>query len=90
MADVGMAMSREKALEEMIDSGVLTDYTSTTSGTDIEGELQKITVKSSVEEELAKLKTSNAKKQKYQPEINEEEKTEKQKTYQQEEPVVAE
>jgi phage shock protein A len=100
MADVGMAMSRAEdktekmkakaqALEEMIDSGVLTDYTSTTSGTDIEGELQKITVKSSVEEELAKLKTSNTKKQKDRPEINEE-KTEKQKTDEQEEPVVAE
>jgi phage shock protein A len=100
MADVGMAMSRAEdktekmkakaqALEEMIDSGVLTDYTSTTSGTDIEGELQKITVKSSVEEELTKLKTSNTKKQKDRPEINEE-KTEKQKTDEQEEPVVAE
>jgi phage shock protein A len=100
IADVGMAMSRAEdktekmkakaqALEEMIDSGVLTDYTSTTSGTDIEGELQKITVKSSVEEELTKLKTSNTKKQKDRPEINEE-KTEKQKTDEQEEPVVAE
>ena len=100
MADVGMAMSRAEdktekmkakaqALEEMIDSGVLTDYTSTTSGTDIEGELQKITVKSSVEEELTKLKTSNTKKQKDRPEINEE-KTEKHKTDEQEEPVVAE
>lgn len=77
MADVGMAMSRAEdktekmkakaqALDEMIDSGVLTDYTSTTNGTDndIEGELQKMTVKSSVEEELAKLKAASVKKKK--------------------------
>jgi phage shock protein A len=100
MVDVGMAMSRAEdktekmkakaqALEEMIYSGVLPDYTSTTSGADIEGELQKMTVKRSVDEELAKLRTSNAKNQKDQPEINEE-KTEKQKTDEQEEPVVAE
>lgn len=77
MADVGMAMSRAEdktekmkakaqALDEMIDSGVLTDYTSTTNGTDndIEGELQKMTVKSSVEEELAKLKAASVKRKK--------------------------
>ncbi|MGB6592927.1 MAG: PspA/IM30 family protein [Candidatus Nitrosopolaris sp.] len=100
MADVGMAMSRAEdktekmkakaqALDEMIDSGVLTDYTSTTNGTDndIEGELQKMTVKSSVEEELAKLKAASVKKKKNQPEITEQ-KTEEQKT--DEEPVVAE
>jgi hypothetical protein len=79
-------IEKAQPLEEMIDSGVLTDYTSTTSGTDI-GELQKITVISS-EEELAKLKTSNAKKQKDQPEMNEE-KTENQKTDEQEGAVVA-
>jgi phage shock protein A len=58
MTDVGVAMSRAEdktekmkakvqALDEMIDSGVLTDYTSTTIGmdNDIEGELQKMTVK---------------------------------------------
>jgi phage shock protein A len=58
MTDVGVAMSRAEdktekmkakaqALDEMIDSGVLTDYTSTTNGmdNDIEGELQKMTVK---------------------------------------------
>ncbi|MGB6532839.1 MAG: PspA/IM30 family protein [Candidatus Nitrosopolaris sp.] len=102
MADVGMAMSRAEdktekmkakaqALDEMIDSGVLTDYTSTTNGTDndIEGELQKMTVKSSVEEELAKLKAASVKKKKNQPEITEQ-KTEEQKTDEQEEPVVAE
>jgi hypothetical protein len=79
--------TKAQPLEEMIDSGVLTDYTSTTSGADI-GELQKITVISSEEEELAKLKTSNAKKQKEKPEMNEE-KTENQKTDEQEGAVVA-
>ena len=86
MTDVGMAMSRAEdktekmkakaqALDEMIDSGVLTDYTSmsstTSSDNDIEGELQKLTVKSSVEEELTKLKTANAKKKKNQQETQE-------------------
>jgi phage shock protein A len=80
MADVGMAMSRAEdktekmkakaqALDEMIDSGVLTDYTSTSatngSGNDIEGELQKMTVKSSVDEELAKLKAERLRKKRY-------------------------
>ena len=73
MADVGMAMNRAedkteqmkakaKALDEMIDSGVLTDYTSNKD--DIEGELEKITVKSSVDKELAKLKAERDKRQK--------------------------
>ena len=80
MTDVGMAMSRAEdktekmkakaqALDEMIDSGVLTDYTSTSatngSGNDIEGELQKMTVKSSVDEELAKLKAERLRKKRY-------------------------
>jgi phage shock protein A len=80
MTDVGMAMSRAEdktkkmkakaqALDEMIDSGVLTDYTSTSatsgSGSDIEGELQKMTVKSSVDEELAKLKAERLRKKRY-------------------------
>lgn len=88
MVNVGMAMSRTEdktekmkakaqSLEKMIDSGVLTDYMSTTSIADIEGALQKRTVNSSVEE-LAKLRTSNYKHQEIQPEINEE-KTVKQK-----------
>jgi len=66
MADVGVAMNKAEdkteqmkakgqALDEMIDSGVLTDYTSNKN--DIEGELEKMTVKSSVDQELAKLKT---------------------------------
>jgi phage shock protein A len=73
MADVGMAMNRAedkteqmkakaKALDEMIDSGVLTDYTSNKD--DIEGELEKMTVKSSVDKELAKLKAERDKRQK--------------------------
>jgi phage shock protein A len=80
MTDVGMAMSRAEdktekmkakaqALDEMIDSGVLTDYTSTSatsgSGSDIEGELQKMTVKGSVDEELAKLKAERLRKKRY-------------------------
>jgi hypothetical protein len=48
-----------------------------------------MTVKSSVEEELAKLKAASVKKKKNQPEITEQ-KTEEQKTDEQEEPVVAE
>jgi phage shock protein A len=103
MTDVGMAMSRAedktekmkakaKALDEMIDSGVLTDYTSapstTASDNDIEGELQKMTVKSSVDEELAKLK-ANAKKKKNQPEGQALQNTEESKV-EEEQPVVAE
>jgi phage shock protein A len=105
MADVGMAMSRAEdktekmkakaqALDEMIDSGVLTDYTSTSatngSGNDIEGELQKMTVKSSVDEELAKLKAANAKKKKNQLEGNEQQNTEDSKGEEEEQPVVVE
>jgi phage shock protein A len=70
MASVGMAMARAEdktektkakaqALDEMIDTGILTDYTSNKD--DIEGELEKIAVKSSVDGELAKLKAERAK-----------------------------
>lgn len=105
MTDVGMAMSRAEdktekmkakaqALDEMIDSGVLTDYTSTSatngSGNDIEGELQKMTVKSSIDEELAKLKAANAKKKKNQPEGNEQQNAEDSKGEEEEQPVVVE
>jgi len=105
MTDVGMAMSRAEdktqkmkakaqALDEMIDSGVLTDYTSTsaTSGSanDIEGELQKMTVKSSVDEELAKLKAANAKKKKNQLEGNGQQHAEDSKGEEEEQPVVVE
>jgi phage shock protein A len=74
MADVGMAMSRAEdktekmkakaqALDEMMGSGVLTDYTSNKSD-DIESELGKVSVTASVEEELTKLKAERAKKKK--------------------------
>ncbi|MGC2575285.1 MAG: PspA/IM30 family protein [Candidatus Nitrosopolaris sp.] len=74
MADVGMAMSRAedkteqmkakaKALDEMMDSGVLTDYTNKRDDM-IERELEQVSVKASVEEELEKLKVENAKKKK--------------------------
>jgi phage shock protein A len=73
MADVGMAMNRaedktekmrakSQAMDEMIDSGVLTDYTSNKD--DIERELEKVSIKGSVEEELAKIKAEQAKKKK--------------------------
>ena len=74
MADVGMAMSRAedkteqmkakaKALDEMIDSGILTDYTNKRDDM-IERELEQVSVTASVEEELEKLKVENAKKKK--------------------------
>lgn len=73
MTDVGMAMNRveekaekmkskAQALDEMIDSGVLVDYTSNKD--EIEGELEQITVNKSVEEELAKLKAEKLRKKK--------------------------
>jgi phage shock protein A len=73
MADVGLAMNKAEdktekmkakaqALDEMINSGVLTDYTSNKD--EIERELEKITVQSSVEEELAKLKSEKERKKK--------------------------
>jgi phage shock protein A len=73
MASVGMAMNRAEdktekmkakaqALDEMMDSGVLTDYTSNKD--DIESELEKTTIKSSVEEELAKLRAERDKSRK--------------------------
>jgi phage shock protein A len=71
MNDVGMAMNRaedktekmkarSQALDDMIDSGVLTDYTSNKD--EIERELEKVSVQSSVDEELAKIKAEQAKK----------------------------
>ncbi len=77
MTDVGMAMNRaeekterlrakSQALDEMIDSGVLTDYTSNKD--EIERELQNITVQDSVEEELAKLKSEKQRKKRQQVE----------------------
>jgi phage shock protein A len=89
MADVGVAMNKAEdkteqmkakaqALDEMIDSGVLTDYTSNKD--DIEGELEKMTVKSSVDQELTKLKAERDKRQKKttDPEESETEVKEKQ------------
>ena len=75
MADVGMAMNRAEdktekmkakasALDEMINSGVLTDYTSNKD--EIEKELENITIQGSVEEELAKLKSERERKKKQQ------------------------
>jgi phage shock protein A len=101
MADVGVAMNKAEdkteqmkakaqALDEMIDSGVLTDYTSNKD--DIEGELEKMTVKSSVDQELAKLKAERDKKQKKitDPEETDTEVKEKQEQEQeQEQGVVA-
>ncbi len=106
MTDVGMAMSRAEdktekmkakaqALDEMIDSGVLTDHTSTSTSTtngsdnDIEGELQKMTVKSWVDEELAKLKAENAKK-KNQSNDEVEQSTKNTKAQEEEQSVVVE
>ena len=73
MTDIGMALnkaeektekmkSKSGALDEMIDSGVLTDYTINKDS--IEKELEQVTVKSSVDEELAKLKAERQRKKK--------------------------
>ena len=103
MVDAGMATNREtedktekmkpkaQALEELIDSCLLPDYTSTTNNVDTQEELQRMTVKSfsSVKEKLVKSISLNVKKQTDQSEINED-KTQMQKMDEQEEPVVAE
>ena len=70
MNDLGMVLNRveEKtenmkakasALDEMMDSGVLTDVTQSYSSgsTDVDQELDKVSLDSSVDEELTKLKT---------------------------------
>ena len=76
MSDVGVSLNRAEekaqkmqakaqALDEMIDSGVLTDYTTTSGsggGGDIEAELDKVTLKSSVNDELKKLKAERTRK----------------------------
>jgi hypothetical protein len=81
---------KAQALEELIDSCLLPDYTSTTNNVDTQEELQRMTVKSfsSVKEKLVKSISLNVKKQTDQSEINED-KTQKQKMDEQEEPVVA-
>ena len=73
MTDIGMALNKAEektekmkaksgALDEMINSGVLTDYT--TSNDSIEKELEQVTLKGSVDEELAKLKAEKQRKKK--------------------------
>ncbi|HEV2877339.1 MAG TPA: PspA/IM30 family protein [Nitrososphaeraceae archaeon] len=75
MSDVGVSLNRAEekaqkmqakaqALDEMIDSGVLTDYTtaSGSGGGDIEVELDKATLNSSVDDELKKLKAERTRK----------------------------
>ena len=73
MTDIGMALNKAEektekmkaksgALDEMMDSGVLTDYTINKDS--IEKELEQVTVKSSVDEELAKLKAERQRKKK--------------------------
>jgi len=73
MTDIGMSLSKAEektekmkaksgALDEMINSGVLIDYTS--SKDSIEKELEQITLKGSVDEELAKLKAERQRKKK--------------------------
>ena len=69
MSDIGMSLSRAEektnnmqakaqALDEMIDSGALTDYTASYSSphSDIESELDKSSMNKAVEEELSKMK----------------------------------
>lgn len=96
MADVGVAMNKAEdkteqmkakaqALDEMIDSGVLTDYTSNKD--DVEGELEKMTVKSSVDQELAKLKAERDKRQKKATTDPEESETEVKEKQEQEQEV---
>lgn len=87
MTDVGISMSKaeektekmrakSQALDEMIDSGVLTDYTSSKDDV-IEKELEETTAQQSVEDELAKLKAERAKKRKSLSQNKEEEQEEK-------------
>ena len=80
MTDVGMALDRaedktekmkakSEALDDMIDSGSLTDYTSDKD--DIEKELEESSIKDSVDQELAKLKAEKARKKKQTVEYEE-------------------
>ena len=81
MTDVGMALDRaedktekmkakSQALDDMIDSGSLTDYSS--GKDDIEKELEESSIKDSVDQELAKLKAEKARKKKQTVEYEEE------------------
>jgi phage shock protein A len=80
MTDVGMALDRaedktekmkakSQALDDMIDSGSLTDYTSDKD--DIEKELEESSIRDSVDQELAKLKAEKARKKKQTVEYEE-------------------
>ena len=53
-------MAKAQTLDEMIDSGVLTDYTNRRNDI-IERELEQVNLKDSVDDELEKLKTERAK-----------------------------
>jgi phage shock protein A len=90
MNDVGVSLNRAEektqklqakvqALDEMIDSGVLTDYTAptdSTGGVDIEAELDKVALKSSVDEEFEKLKAERTRKKNKDKRQEEEEESE--------------
>ncbi|HKG30434.1 MAG TPA: hypothetical protein VKA91_04125, partial [Nitrososphaeraceae archaeon] len=56
--------SKAQALDEMIDSGTLTDYTAPSEGIggDIGMELERVSLKSTVDEELEKLKAERVRK----------------------------
>lgn len=80
MTDVGMALdkaedktekmkAKSQALDDMIDSGSLTDYS--TDKDDIEKELEESSIKDSVDQELAKLKAEKARKKKQTVEYEE-------------------
>ena len=73
MTDIGMALNKAEektekmkaksgALDEMMNSGVLTDYTSVRIL--LKKRLEQITLKGSVDEELAKLKAERQRKKK--------------------------
>lgn len=74
MADLGITLNkaeektekmkaRAQALDEMIDSGILTDYTNKNDDI-IERELERVNIEESVEQELEKLKAEGIKKKK--------------------------
>ena len=54
--------AKAQALDEMTESGMLTDFTSPSSyssgGTDIDSELNKVSMNASVDQELAKMKAN--------------------------------
>ena len=56
-------MAKAQALDEMIDSGVLTDYTHTSDDI-IERELKRVNIEDPIDEELQILKTERVKKKK--------------------------